>query len=129
MNEYWGARDGAPRSVRIAADTDELVAQRDQIRAEGEPEAESDRSNLSGSDHSEQTAQLICELVRLSEEVENLKAALRTRAVIDQAKGIIMAAQRVDADHAFQVLREQSQHENRKLRDVAAEIVRNTSRD
>ena len=54
---------------------------------------------------------------------EQLQEALDSRAVIEQAKGILMAQQRVGADAAFELLRLQSQHANRKLRDVAREIV------
>jgi AmiR/NasT family two-component response regulator len=48
---------------------------------------------------------------------------MASRAVIEQAKGVIMATTRCSADEAFRVLAEQSQHENRKLREVAEEIV------
>jgi GAF domain-containing protein len=54
---------------------------------------------------------------------EQLAEAMRSRAVIEQAKGVIMAAQRCDADAAFDVLRSRSQRENLKLRDVAQSIV------
>jgi GAF domain-containing protein len=54
---------------------------------------------------------------------EQLQEALRNRAVIDQALGVIMAQERCDAEAAFAVLRRASQNRNRKLRDVAAEIV------
>ncbi|MGH3315686.1 MAG: GAF and ANTAR domain-containing protein [Nocardioidaceae bacterium] len=54
---------------------------------------------------------------------EQLREALVQRAVIDQALGILMAEQGCDPDTAFAILREASQHQNRKLRDVAAEIV------
>jgi GAF domain-containing protein len=53
----------------------------------------------------------------------NLEAALETRAVIDQAKGIIMAVRRIDADQAFAVLVHQSQKENVKLRDLATRFI------
>jgi GAF domain-containing protein len=55
---------------------------------------------------------------------EQLRSALASRATIEQAKGIIMATLRCDADTAFRRLVEQSQHENRKLRDVADAVVR-----
>lgn len=60
---------------------------------------------------------------------EQLEEAMRSRAVIEQAKGVIMGDRRCDADAAFRVLREMSQRGNRKLRDVAQEIVDNVSRD
>jgi GAF domain-containing protein len=53
----------------------------------------------------------------------NLQAALDTRAVIDQAKGIIMAVRGINPDQAFAVLVRQSQEENVKLRDLAARFV------
>jgi GAF domain-containing protein len=48
---------------------------------------------------------------------------LGTRAVIDQAKGILMAAQHIDEDAAFAILIRASQRENVKLRDIARRIV------
>ena len=54
---------------------------------------------------------------------DQLREALAARAVIDQALGIVMAQQHCDHDAAFTILRSSSQHQNRKLRDVAAEIV------
>jgi GAF domain-containing protein len=54
---------------------------------------------------------------------QQLREALATRAVIDQAIGMIMAEQRVNATQAFAVLREASQARNRKLRDIAADLI------
>jgi AmiR/NasT family two-component response regulator len=49
-----------------------------------------------------------------------------SRAVIEQAKGVLMAQRHVDADQAFDILREASQRYNRKLRDIAEGIVAST---
>lgn len=57
------------------------------------------------------------------EEVAQMREALATRAGIEQAKGIIMLQRRCSADEAFAVLRNLSSTSNRKLRDVAREIV------
>jgi GAF domain-containing protein len=54
---------------------------------------------------------------------EQLRQALESRAVIDQAIGAIMTQQRCGAEQAFAVLRATSQNRNIKLRTVAAEIV------
>jgi GAF domain-containing protein len=54
---------------------------------------------------------------------EQLREALATRAVIDQALGIVMAQQICGPDIAFAILRTTSQNQNRKLRGVAADIV------
>ena len=53
----------------------------------------------------------------------NLHAALATREVIGQAQGILMERERVTADEAFDILRRASQHLNRKLREVAQNLV------
>ena len=58
---------------------------------------------------------------------ENLAAAMQSRAVIEQAKGILMGAQRCSADEAFQMLVRASQRENRKLREIAEGLVTRTS--
>jgi AmiR/NasT family two-component response regulator len=56
-------------------------------------------------------------------EYHNLKGAFARRAVIEQAKGILMARHGINADKAFDLLREHSQHNGNKLADVAAAIV------
>jgi response regulator NasT len=56
-------------------------------------------------------------------EYHNLQGAFGRRAVIEQAKGILMARNGIDADTAFDLLRHQSQNNGRKLVDVAAAIV------
>src|SRR5438067_9504023 len=58
---------------------------------------------------------------------EDLHEALTSRAVIDQASGIIMAQQRCGAGAAFDILRRGSQNRNVKVRELAAEIVSNVS--
>ncbi len=58
---------------------------------------------------------------------ESLGVALESRAMIDQAKGIIMHTVRCGADEAFSLLVEQSQFENRKVRDIATELVASTT--
>jgi GAF domain-containing protein len=57
---------------------------------------------------------------------QNLNEAMKSRAVIEQAKGVLMAQRRVDAEQAFEILREASQRYNRKLRDIALGIVEST---
>jgi GAF domain-containing protein len=53
-----------------------------------------------------------------------LERALASRAAIDQAKGILMATRRCSADDAFEILRTESNTTNRKLREVAADVIR-----
>lgn len=54
---------------------------------------------------------------------EDLRAALASRAVIDQAMGVIMAENRCSSEDAFRILRSASQNRNVKLRDVAAALI------
>ena len=55
---------------------------------------------------------------------ENLSKAMETRAGIEQAKGMLMAtAPELSPDGAFDLLRQASQRENVKLRDVAERIL------
>ena len=58
----------------------------------------------------------------------DLRVAMASRATIEQAKGIIMATTGCDADTAFRRLVQQSQHENRKLREIADELTRQQPR-
>ena len=53
----------------------------------------------------------------------DMAEAMRSRAVIEQAKGILMADHHIDAEQAFQKLEQLSQHSNMKLRDVARRLV------
>jgi GAF domain-containing protein len=54
---------------------------------------------------------------------ENLAAAVDARKLVGQAMGILMERFDLDADPAFAVLRRYSQDTNRKLRDVAQELI------
>lgn len=59
---------------------------------------------------------------------QHMEVAMRSRAVIEQAKGIIMGDRRCSADEAFTILTKLSQDTNRKLREVAVLLVeRSTS--
>jgi response regulator NasT len=56
-------------------------------------------------------------------EYQGLQGAFGRRATIEQAKGILMARQGISADAAFKMLRDHSQHNGRKLSDVAGAVV------
>jgi hypothetical protein len=56
-------------------------------------------------------------------EYYSLQGALGRRALIEQAKGILMERYAIDADKAFDLLRERSQRSGRKLADIAAALV------
>lgn len=62
-------------------------------------------------------------LVDLATTTADLRTALESRAVIDQAIGIVMGQNRCSAAEAMAVLRRASQARNVKLRDLAHDMV------
>jgi AmiR/NasT family two-component response regulator len=95
-------------------------------------EAEMERRDVRHIAESERRDQLhISELERRDQlhvdEMALIAAAIESRDTIGQAKGVIMVTMGCTADDAFQLLKAQSQHENRKLVDVAAEIAQRAS--
>jgi len=65
----------------------------------------------------------------LEEEVEQLRQALASRPVIDQARGILMATQGCTSEEAWTILRQTSQLSNTKLHAVAAAVTASTGSD
>ncbi len=59
---------------------------------------------------------------------QHLQAAMEHRAVIEQAKGIILAERHCTPDEAFAILSHLSQNSNRKLRDIATALVAQAQR-
>lgn len=62
-------------------------------------------------------------ILELEEQVDQLKAAVVSHAVVDQAIGMVVALGRVAPDQGWTVLKEVSQHTNIKLRNVAELIL------
>jgi GAF domain-containing protein len=60
---------------------------------------------------------------RATQDVTNMRAAMLSRSVIEQAKGILMERYKVTAEQAFTLLTHASQRSNVKLRDVAEELA------
>ena len=60
---------------------------------------------------------------------EDMRRAMETRAVIEQAKGILVAQQHCTPEQAFELLTRLSQTTHRKLRDCAADLVASTAED
>ncbi|GAB3149822.1 ANTAR domain-containing protein [Amycolatopsis sp. NPDC004378] len=65
--------------------------------------------------------------LRARQRTADLETAMTTRAVIEQAKGILMAVHRITAEDAMKRLITESQHTNVKLREVAARFVSEVS--
>ncbi|MFF4688126.1 ANTAR domain-containing protein [Streptomyces sp. NPDC001307] len=62
-------------------------------------------------------------LSELQAEVDQMKEAMISHAVVDQAIGMMVALGRVTPDEGWEVLREVSQHTNIKLRNIAELIL------
>ena len=60
---------------------------------------------------------------------QHLEVALTTRGIIDQAKGVLMARTGRTAEEAFESLRKASQRTNRKVSELAHEIVESTRKE
>ena len=59
----------------------------------------------------------------LEREITDLRRLLETRAVIEQAKGLLMANYGITADEAFERLRRLSMDRNVKVRALSAQLV------
>ena len=57
---------------------------------------------------------------------EQLNHALNSRIVIEQAKGVIAERQRLDMEQAFACLRAHARNHNRRLADVARDVIDGT---
>jgi GAF domain-containing protein len=58
---------------------------------------------------------------------DQMRSAMGSRALIEQAKGVLVARERIDPETAFERLVARSQGANRKLRDIAADLVAEAS--
>ena len=86
-------------------------------------EAESTLARLAASRAADAIASVV-QLVGAHELAGQLESAMASRAVIEQAKGIIMGREGVDEQTAFELLRRRSQDTNVKVRTVAVQLVR-----
>jgi response regulator NasT len=62
-------------------------------------------------------------VLRRFAEYQDLQGAFGRRALIERAKGILMERHSIDEAEAFELLREHSRAENRKLVDLATAVV------
>jgi GAF domain-containing protein len=58
-----------------------------------------------------------------AEELDHLKTAMKSRAVIEQAKGVLVERFKITEEMAFTMLSRASQDGNVKLREVASQLV------
>jgi GAF domain-containing protein len=112
-------------SVPLAIDDDEQVTGAINIYAR-EPNAFDEASRTAATRFGPYAAVAAGDLHALQSaraRADCLQAALETRGIIDQAKGILMDRHKLTADQAFQVLAQMSMKNNRKLHAVADELV------
>jgi GAF domain-containing protein len=77
--------------------------------------------------HASGALALALRMASCADENDQLRSSIVSRAVIDQALGVIMATERCPQDKAFALLRSLSQNTNVKIRDLAATIVTRVS--
>jgi GAF domain-containing protein len=90
------------------------------------PDCFSDEDVEIASLFAEQAAIVIANSVAYSSAVNTngqLKEALDSRELIGQAKGVLMEREKCSADEAFAILKQVSQRTNRKLRQVALDVI------
>ncbi|MGI8678180.1 MAG: GAF and ANTAR domain-containing protein [Jatrophihabitans sp.] len=95
-----------------------------------EPDAFDEHSRSAAALLARLTSTMITAAMRHYDEVtlsDHLRSALSSRSVIDQAMGIVIAMRHCTPKEAFGVLRTVSQHRNMPLREVAAEMLANSS--
>jgi AmiR/NasT family two-component response regulator len=63
------------------------------------------------------------ELEELEEQVENLEGALRRRAIVERAKGMLMERLALDEREAFERLRKRARSSNRTVVEVAQQVL------
>ena len=63
------------------------------------------------------------ELEELTEQIENLEGALRRRAIVERAKGILMERREIDQRAAFELLRDQARSSNCTVVEVAQSVL------
>lgn len=115
--------NGQPRRILELAGLDTT----DPLRAAPHPEPEPARTSAPAP--SAVALERAERLHVLQEEVEQLRQAIASRPVIDQARGILMATHGCTSDEAWHILRETSQLSNTKLRDVAAAVTASAKPD
>jgi response regulator NasT len=79
---------------------------------------------MDGSEHLQSAVEIT---LRRFAEFSNLQGAFGRRAIIEQAKGILMERNRIDAEAAFALLKSHSQRNGHKLFDVADAVTQTHS--
>ena len=103
--------------------TDETLAAFEALRKRAREAVERAQTARDRGPATHRVRALIEELEAAARELDGLRTAMRTRATVEQAKGVVMCLRGCDEDEAFQHLVRLSQVSQRKLHDVAALVV------
>ncbi len=131
QDDRWGSYQmpalghGVRSSLSLPLRADDQVIGAMNIYAT-QPRAFGPHEQLVAGRFADEASRALALAVRLAERTEmseHLQRALASRAVIDQAIGIVMGQNRCTADEAFDVLRSISQNRNVKLHHIAAEMI------
>jgi len=115
---------GALSSLAVPVTTSQLVAGLNVYAPVADAFTDADRKVLT--QFAAYTAVALTNMDALSDaldQAEALQKTLEHRAVIEQAKGILIERYKLTPDQAFRLLAEASMHTNRKLRDLAQDLV------
>ena len=104
------------------ADASEARADASEVRADA-AETRADVSEAQAQVDRDMIAELQRDGVLSREHAAQMEEALKSSRVIGAAIGMIMASRGLSEAAAFEVLQTASQHSNRKLREIAADLV------
>lgn len=62
-------------------------------------------------------------LQSMSDELEEVRASLNERKVVERAKGLLMAHRHMSEDEAYKALRQMAMNQNRRIADVAGAVL------
>jgi len=113
------ARIGSLQDRVDAADARADAAESRADEAQERTEAMERRSRVDR----EMIAELYNDGILSRQHIDELEEALRTSRTIGAAIGMVMMSRQVAQDEAFAIIKRASQNGNRKLRDLAAELI------
>lgn len=119
----------------MAGDVEDLRRQIDALIAQGERNHEGIADLERRADDLEAEVRIDREMITdlqaegllAAEHAAHMEQALKSSRTIGAAIGLLMGSRNLDEDQAFAVLKQVSQASNRKLRELAAELVQNAS--
>jgi GAF domain-containing protein len=119
----WGPRMAEEHGIKSMLST-QLFTTEERLGALNIYSTEADAFDEEDQELGRLLAAHVAVAVSAAQEIQGLKYAVDRRTTIGKALGIIMVSYDMDDDRAFEVLQRLSSTENRKLYDVAQDVVR-----